>query len=101
MKIPFPADFICVKGINSIIKRTIFATDAKAQDLHRQSLQFVKLSFANGQTTAEATNGQIAALAQTPHASDGKMDIILHEKALSMLRMMSCMWVLQVIMLFL
>ena len=85
MKIPFPADFICVKGINSIIKRTIFATDANVQDLHRQSLQFVKLSFANGQTTAEATNGQIAALAQTPHASDGKMDIILHEKALSIL----------------
>ena len=85
MRIPFPADFICVKGINSIIRRTIFATDSKTQDLNRKSLQFVKLSFADGQTTAEATNGQIAALAQTPHASDGKMDIILHEKALSIL----------------
>ena len=85
MRIPFPADFICVKGINSIIKRTIFATDSKSQDLHRKSLQFVKLSFADGQTTAEATNGQIAALAQTPHASDGNMNIILHEKALGIL----------------
>lgn len=85
MTIPFPADFICVKGINSIIKRTLFATDPKVQDIHRHSLQFVKLSFADGQTTAEATNGQIAALAQTPHASDGKMDLILHEKALSIL----------------
>ena len=46
MRIPFPADFICVKGINSIIRRTIFATDSKTQDLNRKSLQFVKLSFA-------------------------------------------------------
>ena len=85
MQITFPANFICVKGINSIIKRTIFATDPKAQEIHKQSLQYVKLSFANGNTTAEATNGHIAALAQTPHVSDGKMDIILHEKALGIL----------------
>ncbi len=85
MQIPFPEDFICVKGINSIIKRTIFATDPKVQEIHKHSLQFVKLSFANGQTTAEATNGQIAALSQTPHGSDGKLDLILHEKALSIL----------------
>jgi len=85
MQIPFPEDFICVKGINSIIKRTIFATDPKVQEIHKHSLQFVKLSFANGQTTAEATNGQIAALSQTPHGSDGKLDLILHEKAISIL----------------
>lgn len=85
IQIPFPDDFICVKGINSIIKRTVFATDPKATELHKHSLQFVKLSFADGHTTAEATNGQIAALVQTPHGSDGKMDLILHEKALGIL----------------
>ncbi len=85
VKIPFPEDFICVKGINSIIKRTVFATDPQTQELHKRSLQFVKLSFANGQTTAEATNGLIAALAQSPHGSDGKLDLILHEKALGIL----------------
>ena len=85
MQIPFPEDFISVKGINSIIKRTIFATDPKVQDANRHSLQFIKLSFADGQTTAEATNGQIAALAQTPHGSDGKLELILHEKALGIL----------------
>lgn len=85
MQIPFPDDFICVKGINSIIKRTVFATDSKIQDLHKMSLQYVKLSFDNGQTTAEATNGKIAAMVQTPHASNGKLDIILHEKALGTL----------------
>lgn len=85
MQMPFPDDFICVKGINSIIKRTVFATDSKIQDLHKMSLQYIKLSFENGQTTAEATNGKIAALVQTPHASNGKLDIILHEKALGTL----------------
>ena len=84
-QIPFPEDFICIRGINSIIRRTIIATEAKSQEAHRQSLQFVKLSFADGQTTAEATNGQIAALAQTPHGSDGKLDLILHEAALGTL----------------
>lgn len=85
IQIPFPDDFICVKGINSIIKRTVFATDSKIQDLHKMSLQYIKLSFDNGQTTAEATNGKIAAMVQTPHASNGKLDIILHEKALGTL----------------
>ena len=85
VQIPFPEDFICIRGINSIIRRTIIATEAKSQEAHRQSLQFVKLSFADGQTTAEATNGQIAALAQTPHGSDGKLDLILHETALGTL----------------
>ncbi len=85
VQIPFPDDFICIKGINSIIKRTIIATDSKNKEAHKQSMQFVKLSFANGQTTAEATNGQIAALVQTPHGSDGKLDLILHENALSIL----------------
>lgn len=84
-QIPFPEDFICIRGINSIIRRTIIATEVKSQEAHRQSLQFVKLSFADGQTTAEATNGQIAALAQTPHGSDGKLDLILHEAALGTL----------------
>lgn len=84
-QIPFPEDFICIRGINSIIRRTIIATEAKSREAHRQSLQFVKLSFADGQTTAEATNGQIAALAQTPHGSDGKLDLILHEAALGTL----------------
>lgn len=85
VQIPFPEDFICIRGINSIIRRTIIATEAKSQEAHRQSLQFVKLSFADGQTTAEATNGQIAALAQAPHGSDGKLDLILHEAALGTL----------------
>lgn len=84
-QIPFPEDFICIRGINSIIRRTIIATEAKSQEAHRQSLQFVKLAFAGGQATAEATNGQIAALAQTPHGSDGKLDMILHEAALGTL----------------
>lgn len=85
INISFPDSFICVKGINTIIKRTIFATDPKAQEIHKHSLQYVKLSFNNGHTMAEATNGHIAALSQTPHGSDGKMNIILHEKALDIL----------------
>lgn len=85
VQIPFPDDFICIKGVNSIIKRTVFATDSKVQDLQKISLQYVKLSFADGTTTAEATNGKIAAMVQSPHVSNGKLDIILHEKALGIL----------------
>ena len=62
IRIPFPEDFICVKGLNSVIKRTIFATDnAKETQAERKSLQFVKLSFTNGQTKAEATSRLIRA----------------------------------------
>ena len=86
IRIPFPEDFICVKGLNSVIKRTIFATDnAKETQAERKSLQFVKLSFTNGQTKAEATDGTIAAVSETPFGSDGNLEVILHEKALDIL----------------
>lgn len=86
MQIPFPDDFICIKGLNSIIRRTIFATDtSKDASLEKRSLQFIKLSFDNGQTCAQATNGNIAAVSQLPFGSDGKLELILHQKALDTL----------------
>lgn len=85
MQFPFPEDFITVKGINSIIKRTAFATDTRSKDASKRSLEFVKLSFQGGKTIAEATNGNIAAISQTPHASGGNLDIVLHESALNIL----------------
>lgn len=85
VQFPFPEDFITVKGINSIIKRTAFATDTRNKDASKRSLEFVKLSFRGGKTIAEATNGNIAAISQTPHASDGNLDIVLHESALNIL----------------
>lgn len=85
MQFPFPEDFITVKGINTPIKRTAFATDTRTKDTSRRSMEFVKLSFQGGKTIAEATNGNIAAISQTPHASDGNLDIVLHESALNIL----------------
>ncbi len=86
MQIPFPEDFICVKGLNSVIKRTIFATDSANQSqAERKSLQFVKLTFTNGQTKAEATDGAIAAVSEMPFGADGNLKLILHEKALNIL----------------
>ena len=85
MQIPFPEDFITVKGIHSLIKRTAFATDPRNKDASKRSVEFVKLSFQGGNTVAEATNGHIAAISQSPHASDGKLDVVLHESALNML----------------
>lgn len=84
-QIPFPEDFICIKGINSLIKQTAFAAESRVEDVYKRSLQYVKLSFDNGNTTAEATNGSIAAMSQTPHASDGSLDLILHKEALRIL----------------
>ncbi len=85
MTIPFPEDFICIKNINSLIKKTTFATEDNVTDISKKSLEFVKLSFADGKTYAEATNGKIAALSQSPHTSDGNLNIILHESALNIL----------------
>ncbi len=86
MQIPFPEDFICVKGLNSVIKRTVVATDnSKDVSSERKSLQHIKLSFANGQTKAEATDGNIAAVSEIPFGSDGNLDLILHEKAMGIL----------------
>lgn len=86
MQIPFPEDFICVKGLNSVIKRTIVATDnSKDVSYEKKSLQYIKLSFANGQTKAEATDGNIAAVSEIPFGSDGNLELILHEKAINIL----------------
>ena len=85
MQFPFPEDFITVKGINALIKRTAFATDTRTKDTSRRSMEFVKLSFQGSKTIAEATNGNIAAISQTPHASGGNLDIVLHESALNIL----------------
>ena len=45
----------------------------------------MKISFRGGKTIAEATNGNIAAISQTLHASDGNLDMVLHENALNIL----------------
>lgn len=83
--IPFPEDFIAVKGLNSLIRRTVFAADDKATDPNRVSMQFVKLSFASGNTRAEATDGNCVAVSDSPHCGDGNMELLLHKKALQML----------------
>ena len=85
LRIPFPEDTIQIKGINSLIKRTVFATDGNITDYTKSSLSYVKLSFDGGITRAEATNGSCIAIATSPHCADGKLEMILHEKALRIL----------------
>ena len=41
MQFPFPEDFITVKGINALIKRTAFATDTRTKDTSRRSMEFL------------------------------------------------------------
>ena len=85
LQIPFPEDTIQITGINSLIKRTIFAADEKVTDPQKAALSYVKLSFQNGMTTAEATDGSCMAVAASPHCADGELEITLHEKALNIL----------------
>lgn len=85
MQIPFPEDFISIKGINSLIRRTVFAAEGKTDNVQRASLQYVKLTFADGNTRAEATDGNCIAVSDSPHCADGNLELILHEKALQML----------------
>ena len=84
MQIPFPEDTICVQGINGLIRRTAFAAERKA-DMDRKGLEFIRLSFAGTDTRAQATNGQLGAVSNSPHCSDGKLSMTLHYKALQTL----------------
>lgn len=45
----------------------------------------MRLAFADGLTTAEATNGLSVALATSPHCADGNLELFLHEKAVRIL----------------
>lgn len=85
LRIPFPEDTIQIKGINSLIKRTVFATDGNITDYTKASFSHVKLSFEGGVTRAEATDGSCMAVASSPHCADGNLEMILHEKALHIL----------------
>ncbi len=84
MQIPFPEDTICVQGINGLIRRTVFAAERKA-DMDRKGLEFIRLSFDGTDTRAQATNGQLGAVSNSPHCSDGKLSMTLHYKALQTL----------------
>ncbi len=83
--LPFPEDFIAIKGLNSLIRRTVFAAEDNTADLNRASMQFVKLTFANGNTRAEATDGMCVAVSDSPHCASGNLELILHKKSLQML----------------
>ena len=85
LRIPFPEDTIQIKGINSLIKRTVFSTDGNITDYTKVSFSYVKLSFEGGVTRAEATDGSCMAVASSPHCADGNLEMILHEKALHIL----------------
>ncbi len=84
MQVPFPDDTICVQGINSLIRRTIFAAEHKA-DEKQKGLEFIRLSFDGTDTRAQATNGRLGAVSSLPHCSDGKLSMTLHYKALQTL----------------
>lgn len=85
LRIPFPEDTIQIKGINSLIKRTVFATNGNITDYTKASFSYVKLSFEGGVTRAEATDGSCMAVASSPHCADGRLEMLLHEKALNIL----------------
>ena len=85
LQIPFPEDTIQIKGINSLIKRTVFATDDNVTDYNKATYSYVKLSFKSGITQAEATDGSCVAVATSPHCADGDLEITMHEKALNIL----------------
>lgn len=85
LQIPFPEDTIQVKGINSLIRRTVFAANGDNIDYNRAGFSYVKISFRGGMATAEATDGSYMAVTASPHCADGDLEMILHEKALTVL----------------
>lgn len=85
MQIPFPEDTIQIKGINSLIKRTAFVADGDITDHTKATFSYVKLSFEDGITKAQAAESSCMAVTVSPHSADGKLEMILHEKALQAL----------------
>lgn len=85
LQIRFPDETICVKGLNSLIKRTVFAAQGLPTEESKAFIEYVHISCAGGDTQAQATNGRCAALAGSPHCSDGKLDFVVHSKALHVL----------------
>lgn len=86
LQIPFPGNTICVNGINGLIRRTVFAAaDNNTVDQTKIPMQYIKLSFNDGNTKAEATNGSCGAVSLSPHCADGQLEMILHQKALQVL----------------
>ncbi len=83
--LPFPEDTIRMQGIHSLVQRTVFAAGKNTEDLQQAALQHIKLTFADGNTRAEATDGNKAAVSDSPHCADGDMTLILHESALKTL----------------
>lgn len=83
--IKYPENTIRIQGINSLIKRTVFAAEGKTDDKNRVKMQFVKLTFKGGNSYAEATNGNCTAISASPHCADGNLSLIVHEKALQIL----------------
>lgn len=83
--IPFPEDTICVRGLHTLVKQTAFAAEGNTTDLNRVPLQFVKLTFDRSRTKAEATNGSCVAMTVSADCADGKLELLLHEKALHIL----------------
>lgn len=85
LQIPFPEDTIRVQGLNDLFRKTVFAADGETTDPAKGSLQYVRLAFADGMTTAEATNSTYAAISISPHCADGNLELFLHEKAVRIL----------------
>ena len=85
LQIPFPEDTIRVQGLNDLFRKTVFAADGKTTESDKVSLQYVRLAFADGLTTAEATNSTYAAISTSPHCADGNLELFLHEKAVRIL----------------
>lgn len=83
LQIPFPEDTICVTGINKLIQRTMFAAENPNSD--KLSMQHIKLQFENGNSQAEATNGHCVAISSSSHCANGKLEMLLHKKALNVL----------------
>ncbi|WP_077534343.1 beta clamp domain-containing protein [Massiliimalia massiliensis] len=81
----FPQDTICVKGLNTLIKRTCFAIDLHNNEVGKEFMHYIKINCSEEDTRAQATNGACAAVSRSPHCADGKLEMILHGKAIQIL----------------
>ncbi len=84
----FPKDTVKIVGINPLVKRTVYiASEDNIADSSNKSasMEGVKLIFTKSASQAISTDGLRVAIAKSPQCADGRLEMVIHKKALSIL----------------
>lgn len=83
--LPFPGDTVRVENLQPLAKQVMFVVQGREEGAKQIDWQYAKLSFQNGGSHMEATNGKVIAVSASQHTADGDLEILLHHRTLQAL----------------